>query len=98
MFSCCFVLLNPPSFSEGGAKIYRCGTIPGVGVPPYLCIYGKYIYESNTKGRMSMKRIVKMKDVTFDTSLFENYQSGTVLDNLLCYCAVIRDCLKVSTT
>ncbi len=31
-----------------------------------------------------MKRIVKMKDVTFDTSLFENYQSGTVLDNLLC--------------
>ena len=33
---------------------------------------------------MSMKRIVKMKDVTFDASLFENYQSGTVLDNLLC--------------
>ena len=31
-----------------------------------------------------MKRIVKMKDVTFDASLFENYQSGTVLDNLLC--------------
>ena len=30
-----------------------------------------------------MKRIVKMKDVTFDASLFENYQSGTVLDNLL---------------
>lgn len=25
-----------------------------------------------------------MKDVTFDASLFENYQSGTVLDNLLC--------------
>lgn len=31
-----------------------------------------------------MKRIVKMKDVTFDASLFKNYQSGTVLDNLLC--------------
>ncbi len=31
-----------------------------------------------------MKRIVKMKDVTFDASLCENYQSGTVLDNLLC--------------
>lgn len=31
-----------------------------------------------------MKRIVKMKDVTFNASLFENYQSGTVLDNLLC--------------
>ena len=31
-----------------------------------------------------MKRIVKMKDVTFDASLFKIYQSGTVLDNLLC--------------
>ncbi len=31
-----------------------------------------------------MSEIVKMRDVKFDTSLFENYRTGTVLDNLLC--------------
>lgn len=31
-----------------------------------------------------MTGIVKMRDVTFDTSLYENFRSGTVLDNLLC--------------
>lgn len=32
----------------------------------------------------NMKDIVRMSDLHFSSSLFENYRTGTVLDKLLC--------------
>ena len=53
---------------------------------PTLCSDSAHLNSNfaETDNRSIMKGIVKMRDIRFDKSLFINYMTGTVLDQLLC--------------